>query len=167
MSNTNSFGWPDTTSGTQIPDQQVIEKIVGDFNSNKKTILITGITGFLGRNLSKYLWYNYKDKYNIIGLGASPNKIFNFKNITRSWGATNNDLPIYLINIVHDYHKLEKIIKENKINYVIHCAALKYIDIANKEPEQTININISIFLIFLVVYSYFNLQGNSLDLFSN
>jgi len=162
MSNINSYGWPDTISGTQIPqpDPQVIEQIVGGFVGNKKkTIFITGITGFLGRNLSKYIWYNYKNKYNIIGIGISPNKISNFKNIRRSWGATYHDIPIHLIDIVHDNHKLEQIFKDNKIDYVIHCAALKYIDIANKQPEQTINININGTLNILKLCKKYNIEN--------
>ena len=107
-----------------------------------KTILIVGITGFLGRNLAKILWYKYKDKFRIIGTGLSPNKINQFKVTRRNWDAIENDIPCHCIDIVHDTDKLEFIFKNNKIDYIIHCAALKYIDIAEKDPSKCIDINI-------------------------
>ena len=67
-----------------------------------KTILIIGITGFLGRNLSKILWHKYRNEFNIIGSGISPNKIGLFKSIRRNWGATERDIPCHCIDIVHD-----------------------------------------------------------------
>ena len=72
----------------------------------------------MGRNLAKKLWFNHKDKYNLIGSGLSPNKISNLKSLRRGWNATYNDIPIHLIDIVHDNHKLEHIFQENKIDYV-------------------------------------------------
>ena len=134
--------------------------------SKKETILIIGITGFLGRNLTKKLWYENKNKYNIIGTGLSPNKIFNLKNLRRGWGATYNDIPIHLIDIVCDKHKLENIFKSTKIDYVIHCAALKYIDISTKQPEKAIDININGTLNILKLakkYNVKNLIGISTD----
>tara|TARA_B100000780_G_scaffold273393_1_gene236926 strand:+ start:1822 stop:2706 length:885 start_codon:yes stop_codon:yes gene_type:complete len=107
-----------------------------------KTILIIGITGFLGRNLSKMLWFKYKEKYKIIGTGLSPNKINQFKITRRNWGAVEDDIPCHCIDIVYDMDKLDFIMKNNKIDYIIHCAALKYIDIAEKDPSKCIDINI-------------------------
>lgn len=107
-----------------------------------KTILIIGITGFLGRNLSKILYYNYKNQYKIIGTGISPNKINDFKVKRRNWGAIESDIPCHCIDIVYNYDKLEYIFKNNKIDYIIHCAALKYIDIAEKDPIKCVEINI-------------------------
>ena len=107
-----------------------------------ETILIVGITGFLGRNLSKKIWHEYKDKYKIIGTGLSPSKVSLFKSLRRGWGAYENDIPCKLIDIYNDYDKLEDIFKTNKIDYVIHLAALKYIDIAEKEPIKCIETNI-------------------------
>ena len=107
-----------------------------------KTILIIGITGFLGRNLSKMLWFKYKEKYKIIGTGLSPNKINKFKITRRNWGAVEDDIPCHCIDIVYDMDKLDFIMKNNKIDYIIHCAALKYIDIAEKDPSKCIDINI-------------------------
>ena len=107
-----------------------------------KTILIVGGTGFLGRNLSKMLWKNYKDNFKVITTGVSPNKINQFKVTRRNWGATELDIPCHCIDIVYDIDKLNMIFKNNNINYVIHCAALKYIDIAEKDPLKCIDINI-------------------------
>jgi len=131
-----------------------------------KNILIVGITGFLGRNFAKKIWYEYKDIYNIIGTGLSPNKIELFKNIRRSWNATELDIPTHCIDIVNDYNKLENIFQDNNIHYVIHCAALKYIDIATKQPEKAIDININGTLNILKLskkYNVKNLIGISTD----
>ena len=118
--------------GLQLWNESTQENLIQE---RKKNILIIGITGFLGRNLAKKLWFNYKNKFNIIGTGLSPNKIALFKNIRRSWKASEINIPTYCIDIVYDSDKMESIFKERKIDYVIHCAALKYIDIASKNPE--------------------------------
>ena len=107
-----------------------------------KTILIIGITGFLGRNLAKLLWEKYRNTYEIIGTGLSPNKIALFKSMRRSWLATEADIPCICIDIVHDRDKLEYIFRNRKINYVIHAAALKYVDIAEKDPSKCVDTNI-------------------------
>ena len=132
---------------------------------NKKTILIIGITGFLGRNLTKYLIDNYK-KYNIIGTGLSSNKIKTFENILNGWGINNHQIPVHMIDIVMDPVKLETIFKNNKVDYVIHCAALKYICISEKQPEKAIEININGTLNILKLakkYNITNLIGLSTD----
>ena len=107
-----------------------------------KTILIIGATGFLGRNLIKLLWFKYKDQFKIIATGLSPNKINQFKITRRNWGASEIDIPCYCIDIIYDIDKLEFIFKNNKIDYIIHSAALKYIDIAEKDPLKCVEINI-------------------------
>lgn len=105
-------------------------------------ILIIGITGFLGRNIAKVIWHEKRDEFNIIGIGLSPGKINYFKTIRRNWGAIEPDIPVFCIDIVHDQFLLEKIFQDNKIDYVIHAAAQKYMDIAEKDPTKTIEINI-------------------------
>ena len=133
-------------------------------SDNKETVLIIGITGFLGRNLTKKIWYD--SKYNIIGTGYSPNKILHLNHLIQSWGATHNDIPIHMIDIVSDIHKLENILKHTNIDYIIHCAALKYLDISTKNPEKAINININGTLNILKLsekYNIKNLIGISTD----
>lgn len=105
-------------------------------------VLIIGITGFLGRNLCKKIWFDYKDKFQMIGTGVSPHKINQFKITRRNWKADEKDIPCFCIDIIHDMDKLEMIFKSNKIKYIVHCAALKYIDISEKDPVKCVETNL-------------------------
>jgi UDP-N-acetylglucosamine 4,6-dehydratase len=101
-----------------------------------KNILITGITGFLGRNLVKYI----KDKQiscKIFGIGNSEKKIVLFK-------KTYPDVKVYKHNITDpDFQReLEVILLRDKIDYVIHSAAMKYVDICEMNPIETIKTNV-------------------------
>ena len=123
------------------------------------TILIIGITGFLGRNIARVLWHEKRDEFNIIGTGLSPGKINYFKTIRRNWGAVELDIPVFCIDIVHDQFLLEKIFQENKIDYVIHAAAQKYMDLAEKDPTKSIEINILGTLNILNISKKYNVKN--------
>ena len=95
-------------------------------------ILITGSSGYLGR----FLLLNIeKKKYNkIICLINSEKRYkeneFLFK-----------DCIIYKGDI-NDKEFIKNIFNENKIDYIIHTAAMKYIDTCEKFQQQCINTNI-------------------------
>ena len=97
-------------------------------NSKKQTILVSGITGFLGRNLLKYICKNYPNKYKIIGFGVTPEKVLRLKNKIKLY---NEEIEIKCINIFNDNFELEEIFVNNKIDYVIHSAAIKFMDFTN------------------------------------
>lgn len=91
----------------------------------KKKILITGIYGFLGSHLAKYL----KDQYEIIGLVNS------FKNTHR---INKYNFKIYSSKT----DNLESIFIENKIYAILHVAT-----VYNRKEESLINLlNTNIFL---------------------
>ena len=73
----------------------------------KKTILITGGLGFVGKNLSLFL----KKKYKII-------IVDNFSSGDKNF--IDKSIKIYKKNIKND---LNYIFRNNKINFIIHCAA--------------------------------------------
>lgn len=73
----------------------------------KKTILITGINGFLGSNLAKL----FKHDYNIIGLEI------NTKNLN---GIADENFKVYEANEIG----LEKLFSEQKIDIIIYAATL-------------------------------------------
>lgn len=94
-----------------------------------KTILITGGTGFLGRNLALKL----KDEYNIVLTGRN-----NKQNLFASkyTGCTVAPLDISNIESVRD------VFVEFKPDVVIHAAATKFVDLAEKYPMECVDVNV-------------------------
>ena len=97
-----------------------------------KNILITGITGSLGRTLCKALLN--KNDFNIIGIYNSEQKYAHFKR-----DILFKNIKCYKINISNNndlYKSLEFIIKSHNINYIIHSAAMKHVEICNYNPNE-------------------------------
>ncbi len=98
-------------------------------DKQKKVLLITGGNGFLGRNLALF----FKDKYEVI-LGSRNNKN-NFE-ATKITGCKSVPLDVDNIESVRD------VINEFKPNIIIHAAATKFVDLAEKQPMECVDINI-------------------------
>lgn len=97
--------------------------------TEKKTILITGGTGFLGRNLGLF----FKDKYNVV-LGSRNNKQnFFAQKVT---GCTVVPLDVTNIESIRD------VVNEFKPEIIIHAAATKFIDLSEKYPMECSDVNI-------------------------
>jgi UDP-N-acetylglucosamine 4,6-dehydratase len=94
-----------------------------------KTILITGGTGFLGRNLALKL----KNEYRIILTGRN-----NKQNLfaTKYTGCQVAPLDITNIESVRD------VFVEFKPDIVIHAAATKFVDLAEKYPMECVDVNV-------------------------
>ena len=79
----------------------------------KKKMLITGASGFLGSRVAQY----YKDKYEVLTPGHSEMDI-----------ADEESVLCYF--------------KENRPDFVIHCAAISDVGRCEREPELSWNINV-------------------------
>jgi UDP-glucose 4-epimerase len=94
-----------------------------------KTILITGGTGFLGRNLALKL----KNEYRIILTGRN-----NKQNLFASKYTGCQVAPLDISNI----ESVRDVFVEFKPDVVIHAAATKFVDLAEKYPMECVDVNI-------------------------
>ena len=95
----------------------------------KKTLLITGGTGFLGRHLGKKL----SNKYNVILTGRNNKQNLFAKKITNC-----NVAPMDISNI----ESIRDTFYQYKPEIVIHAAATKFVDLAETFPMECIDINV-------------------------
>jgi UDP-N-acetylglucosamine 4,6-dehydratase/5-epimerase len=95
----------------------------------KQTVLITGGTGFLGRNLATSL----RDEYRVV-LAARNNKLNSIaRDATRC-----TVLPMDVTNI----ESVRDVFSEFRPNIVIHAAATKFVDLAEKYPMECVDVNV-------------------------
>ena len=94
------------------------------------TILITGGTGFLGRELGMQL----KDQFRVILAARNNNQNQIANRITGCEIA-----PLDIVNI----HSVNDVFNEFNPDIVIHAAATKYVDLSEKYPNECIDVNIT------------------------
>lgn len=94
-----------------------------------KTILITGGTGFLGRRLGLAL----KKEYRVILTGRNNKQNFMAQKFT---GCEVLPLDISNIEAVRD------VVNETKPDIIIHAAATKFVDLAEKQPMECVDVNV-------------------------
>jgi FlaA1/EpsC-like NDP-sugar epimerase len=97
--------------------------------NDKKTVLVTGGTGFLGRNLARALTENYR-----VVLSARDNK--QMQEAVKLTGCEITPLDVTNIESVRDA------VNEFKPHIIIHAAATKYVDFAERFPMECVDINI-------------------------
>jgi UDP-N-acetylglucosamine 4,6-dehydratase/5-epimerase len=94
-----------------------------------ETILITGGTGFLGRNLAIPL----KDEYRVVLTGRN-----NKQNMFASRVTDCEVLPMDVANI----ESVRDVFTETKPDIVVHAAATKFVDLAERQPMECVDVNV-------------------------
>jgi FlaA1/EpsC-like NDP-sugar epimerase len=94
-----------------------------------KTILITGGTGFLGRRLGLAL----KNDYRVILTGRNNKQNFMAQKFTGC-----EVLPLDITNI----EAVRDVVNETKPDIIIHAAATKFVDLAEKQPMECVDVNV-------------------------
>ena len=95
----------------------------------KNKLLVTGGTGFLGRSLAIEL----KDKYDVILTGRNNKQNMFAADVT---GCKVFPMDVSNIEAVRD------VFVETKPDIVIHAAATKFVDLAEKQPMECIDVNV-------------------------
>ena len=97
--------------------------------NRKQTLLITGGTGFLGKRLGLKL----KDQYDVILTGRNNKQNFQAQKFS---GCKIAPLDVSSIESVRDAFT------EFKPDIVIHAAATKFVDLAEKFPMECVDVNV-------------------------
>ena len=103
---------------------------------NNRVVLITGGTGSLGKKLVQIIVREYKPEKLII---FSRDELKQFE-MSQKWGINNYPFIRYFLGDVRDKDRLTRAF--NKVDYVIHAAALKQVPAAEYNPCEFIKTNV-------------------------
>jgi FlaA1/EpsC-like NDP-sugar epimerase len=95
----------------------------------KRTILITGGTGFLGKWLGRAL----KDRYEVVLTGRNNKHNMDAQQFT---GCA--VLPMDVSNI----ESVRDVFSEARPDVVVHAAATKYVDLSERQPMECLDVNV-------------------------
>jgi UDP-N-acetylglucosamine 4,6-dehydratase len=106
-------------------------------NLNEKSILITGGTGSLGKELTRYILKSSPKVKRLVIYSRDEQKQFQM-----AQEFPNEKFPNvrFFIGDVRDYERLKRALKG--IQYVIHAAAMKHVPIAEYNPMECVKTNI-------------------------
>tara|TARA_R110002020_G_scaffold103752_23_gene243239 strand:- start:18592 stop:19401 length:810 start_codon:yes stop_codon:yes gene_type:complete len=97
-----------------------------------RNVLITGISGFLGREIAKQLGVCGD---NITGIGHSEKRAHEADFIL-------DEVQLYCLDLSHDVNQLDHIMKKHDIEYVIHTAAMKHVGLSQDNPYRAVEVNV-------------------------
>lgn len=104
---------------------------------NNKSILITGGTGSLGKELTKTILNKWPDVKKIVIYSRDEQKQFQ---MAQEFPISMYPALRYFIGDVRDLERLKRAL--NGIDYVIHAAAMKHVHIAEYNPDECIKTNV-------------------------
>lgn len=112
----------------------------------KKKVFITGASGTVGKAF-------IKEYYNIY-------KIYSYSRNEKSQVGLKREFPNVeiIIGSIEDIHTLDCAIANLNIDIMIHAAALKHVDTAEKQPSQAIKINLLGTLNVLEICQKYNIK---------
>jgi len=104
---------------------------------NNKSILITGGTGSLGKELVKTIFANWPDVKRVVVYSRDEQKQFQM-----AQEYPHEEFPAirFFIGDVRDRDRMERAF--SGIDYVIHAAAMKHVHIAEYNPDECVKTNV-------------------------
>src|SRR4051812_26740411 len=106
-------------------------------NLSGKSILITGGTGSLGKQLVKTILTRWPDVKRLIIFSRDEQKQFQ---MNMEYPSVNGGNIRYFIGDVRDFERLKRAFKG--VDYVIHAAAMKHVHIAEYNPMECVMTNV-------------------------
>jgi len=103
-----------------------------------KSVLITGGTGSLGKELTNYIINNFPEVRRIIIYSRDEQKQFI---MAQEFPESKYPQIRYFIGDVRDYERLERAMMG--VDFVIHAAAMKHVHIAEYNPDECVKTNIN------------------------
>jgi len=104
---------------------------------SNKSILITGGTGSLGKELTRTILKNWPDVKRLVIFSRDEQKQFQ---MDQEFPSAKYPAIRYFIGDVRDYDRLKRAMEG--IDYVIHAAAMKHVHIAEYNPDECVKTNI-------------------------
>lgn len=104
---------------------------------NGKSILITGGTGSLGKQLTKTILERWPKVKRLVIFSRDEQKQFQ---MNQEYPESKYAAIRYFIGDVRDYHRLLRAFEG--IDYVIHAAAMKHVHIAEYNPMECVKTNV-------------------------
>jgi UDP-N-acetylglucosamine 4,6-dehydratase/5-epimerase len=104
---------------------------------NGKSILITGGTGSFGKEFTKTILTRWPNVKRLVIYSRDEQKQFM---MAQEYPESQYPAIRYFIGDVRDYERLKRAF--NKIDYVIHAAAMKHVHIAEYNPDECVKTNI-------------------------
>ena len=104
---------------------------------NHKSILITGGTGSLGKELTKTIIKNWPQVNRLVIYSRDEQKQFQ---MAQDYPSSIYPMIRYFIGDVRDLERLKRAF--TGIDYIIHAAAMKHVHIAEYNPDECVKTNI-------------------------
>lgn len=104
---------------------------------NNKSILITGGTGSLGKELTRTILEKWPDVKRLVIFSRDEQKQFQ---MAQEFPVSKYKSIRYFIGDVRDFDRLKRAFMG--IDYVIHAAAMKHVHIAEYNPDECVKTNI-------------------------